>query len=588
FQYYTDDPANAATDGAGNMVLTVREADGSLDCYYGPCDYTSARLLSKHKAEFAYGRIESRILVPDGEPGLWPAFWSLGTDIDVVNWPQTGEIDFMEYVSRLPDEMFGTIHGPGYSGGQSFGSGPVFIDDDIYHEYAVEWQPDLIEFYLDGVLYHTATPADVAPNEWVFNDPVYLLLNVAIGGNFGGAISPALELPASMAVDYVRVYQGPDTAERFEATFVDSFEGWQQVEVPFSAFTRNADQPVGAPNDGLTLSEVWGYGFTLPDAGIPGGTTWIDLVQVERIPPPTALTIDTLADSGPGSLREALDLIAADGTITFDPSLAGGTIGLTSGQLVIDRSVTIDGSAAPGLAISGSNASRVFQVASGVTASINDITISDGAGAPQGGGILNYGTLNLTRVVVSGNTETSGAPASFELGGGGIYNGDGATLNLTDSTVSDNATVAQPGGGIYGFFNSTINITNSIVSGNVAGDGAGGLRSLGNTTVVDSTFSGNESTAWHGGAMFLTDGLVSISGSTIINNTAPAGTAGGLMVATFGGPVSVEIANNTIANNGTYNCQVEGNPALAVLTSLGGNTFSDASCNPIASDVINP
>jgi hypothetical protein len=570
------------------MVLTLREADGSLECYYGTCEYTSARLVSKHKAEFAYGRIESRILVPEGEAGLWPAFWSLGTDIDVVNWPQTGEIDFMEYVSRLPNEIFGTIHGPGYAGGQSYGNvydfgEPVY---NGYHIFTVEWEPDLITWYVDGIQYHTATPADVAPNPWVFNDPVYLLLNVAIGGNFGGTISPDLQLPQSMAVDYIRIYQGPDTAERFEATFVDSFEGWQQVEVPFSAFTRSADQPEGAPNDGLSLSEVWGYGFTLPDGGIPGGTTWIDVVQVEEIPPPTALTVTSLADSGEGSLREALELIAADGLITLDPSLASGTIALTSGQLVIDRSVTIDGSAAPGLTISGNNASRVFQVAAGVTASISDVTISDGAGAPQGGGILNFGTLNLTRVVVSNNTESSAGPADFQLGGGGIYNGDGATLNLVDSTVSGNATLGQPGGGIYGFFNSTINITNSTVSGNVAGDVAGGLRSLGNTNVVNSTFTGNVSTTWHGGAMFLTDGLVSISGSTIIDNTAPPGTAGGLMVATFGGAVSVEIADNIIANNGSYNCQVEGNPALAVLTSLGGNTFTDASCNPIGTDSI--
>ena len=278
FQYYTDDPANAATDGNGNMVLTVREADGSLECYYGPCDYTSARLITKHKAEFAYGRIESRILVPEGEDGLWPAFWSLGTDIDVVDWPQTGEIDFMEYVSRLPNEIFGTIHGPGYSGGQSFGNvydfgEPVYNN---YHTFTIEWQPDLIKWYVDGILFHTATPADVSPNEWVFNDPVFLLLNVAIGGNFGGAIDPNLELPQSMAVDYIRVYQGPDTAERFEATFVDNFSGWQQIEVPFTNFTRSAEQPAGAPNDGLTLNEVWGYGFTLPDGGLPTGTTWLD------------------------------------------------------------------------------------------------------------------------------------------------------------------------------------------------------------------------------------------------------------------------------------------------------------------------
>ena len=86
-QYYTDDPANAATDGDGNLVITLREADGSLECYYGTCEYTSARLLTQDRQEFAYGRIESRLLVPDGGDGLWPAFWSLGTDITRNPWP---------------------------------------------------------------------------------------------------------------------------------------------------------------------------------------------------------------------------------------------------------------------------------------------------------------------------------------------------------------------------------------------------------------------------------------------------------------------------------------------------------------------
>ncbi len=326
FQYYTDDPANASTDGSGNLVITLDEADGSLLCYYGECSYTSARLVTKHKAEFAYGRIEARIQVPDGEAGLWPAFWSLGTDIDVVDWPQTGEIDFMEYVSRLPNEIFGTIHGPGYAGGQSFGNvydfdGPVA---DQFHTFTIEWQPDRIDWFVDGIQYHSATPTDVAPNQWVFNDAVYLLLNMAIGGNFGGTISEDLTLPQSMKVDYVRVYQGPDTAERFEASFADDTEGWRLVEVPFDAFTRSADQPEGAPNDGLGLDEVWGYGFTLPDSGLPEGVTWFDQVRVKELPPPTELVVTSLANDGAGSLREAVARVATGGTVTFDPALAGG------------------------------------------------------------------------------------------------------------------------------------------------------------------------------------------------------------------------------------------------------------------------
>lgn len=157
--------------------------------------------------------------------------------------------------------------------------------------------------------------------------------------------------------------------------------------------------------------------------------------------------------------------------------------------------MTIDGSGAPGLTVSGSNASRVFQMAAGAVVNLNNLTVADGVGAPQGGGILNYGVLNLESVTVMNNTESSTGAADFQFGGGGIYNGDGATLNMNNSAVMNNSTLGQPGGGIYGFFNSSINITNSTVSGNVAGDVAGGLRTLGNVTVVNSTLSGNVSTA---------------------------------------------------------------------------------------------
>ena len=583
-QYYTDDPANAATDGNGNLVIRLDEADGSQECYYGPCQYESARLLTQNKAEFAYGRIESRLKVPTGGDGLWPAFWSLGTDITYNPWPGAGEIDIMEYVSRIPNEIFGTIHGPGYNGGGSFGDIYDFGQrvDLEYHTYSVEWEPNLITWYVDGIQYHQAEPADV-PGPWVFEKPFFLLLNFAIGGNFGGAVDPANIYPQEYLVDYVRVYQGPDTAERFETTFVDSVAGWQEISIPITDFTRSADQPAGAPNDGLGLNEVWGYSFELPYP--VAGNYQIDLVRRVPIPPPTALTVSNLDDSGPSSLREALTLIADGGTISFDPSLAGGTIALTSGQLAIDRGVTIDGSGAPGLTVSGDNASRVFQIAAGATVSMNDLIIADGVGSPQGGGILNFGVLNLDTVTVTNNTESGGGAADFQLGGGGIYNGDGATLNLTNSAVTNNSTLGQPGGGIYGFFNSTINVTNSTVSGNVAGDVAGGLRTLGNATIVNSTISGNTSTAWHGGAMFSTDGVVTIVNSTIVGNNAPGGTAGGLMVATFGAPVDVTIQNSIIADNGTYNCQIEGG-AAAVLTSLGNNVSTDGSCSPIGSDII--
>ena len=575
-QYYTDSTDNAAHDGQGNLVLTLREADGSIDCYYGPCDYTSARLLSWRKAEFAYGRIESRLLVPQGT-GIWPAFWSLGTDIDYNPWPAAGEIDFMEFVGREPNEIFGTIHGPGYAGGESFG-GTYNFDTGVfeeYHTFTVEWEPNLITWYVDGIQYHQATPADVAPNPWVFEKPFFLLINLAIGGNFGGPVGEDFNAPQSYALDYVRVYQGPDTAERFEATFVDDMDGWKKVSVPVSDFERSADQPDGAPDDGLGLDEVWGYGFDLPAAA---GTYLFDAVETVPVPPPSSLTVTTTADAGPGSLRDALSRLADGGTITFDAALAGQTIGLTSGQLVVPRDLTIDASAAAGVVVSGGSNSRVFEVVPGVDVTINDLVISDGVAGPRGGGVLNHGTLTMNRVKVTNNIENSAGPANFEFGGGGIYNGDSATLNLVDSEVSDNTSTNHPGGGVYGFFNSTVNITRSTVSGNLSGDVAGGVRSLGNTTVSNSTFSGNTSTVWHGGGIFHTDGQLNVDHATFTGNIAPAGTASGIVVATFGAPAAMTLTNSIMeGNNGAFGCATEGG-ALATITSGGGNIDNDGSC----------
>lgn len=582
-QYYTDDAANAATDGDGNMVLTVREADGSLQCYYGPCEYTSARLISLDKAEFAYGRIESRIQVPEGA-GIWPAFWSLGTDIDRVGWPQTGEIDIMEFVGRLPDEIFGTIHGPGYAGGQSLGNvydfgAPVPAEA---HTYTVEWEPDLIRWYVDGILYHTATPADVAPNEWVFNDPVYLLLNVAMGGNFGGAVADDFNAPQSMKVDYVRVYQGPDTAERFESSFTDDFVGWQEVTVPLAGFERSATQPAGAPDDGLTLTDVWGYGFSLPN-GLGGGTTLIDRVRLEPFPPPTELVVTSSADAGDGTLRDAVDRIATGGTITFDPALAGATVPL-SGPIAPPTSVTIDASGAPGLTLDGGGADRVLVVDPGVSVRVVELGLANGYGYQLGGCVLNNGDLTLDRSTVSGCVMTTDA-GDFWQGGGGVYTGEGATLHLVDSVVTGNSS-GHDGGGVYGFLGSTTVVERSTISDNVAANVGGGLRLLGDATVTGSTISANVSTAWHGGALFLTDGVLDVVDSSITGNSAPGNAA--IFVGTFGdGSATMNIVGSEVTANDLYACFLAPFGAGAVaINSLGGNVFQDDSCGPVAGDIV--
>jgi len=211
-QYYTEDAANASLDGQGNLLITARKADGAIDCYYGRCRYTSARLLTVSRFDFTYGRVEARIKVPAGA-GMWPAFWMLGTNIDTVAWPGCGEIDVMEHVGRLPNRIFPTIHGPGYSGDHAFGKTldlPVPVADE-FHVYALEWAKDHLSWTIDGQPYHQATPGDVAPNEWAFNHPFFPLLNVAVGGTFGGPVGPDTRFPQSMSVDYVRVYSGADS-----------------------------------------------------------------------------------------------------------------------------------------------------------------------------------------------------------------------------------------------------------------------------------------------------------------------------------------------------------------------------------------
>jgi beta-glucanase (GH16 family) len=576
-EYYTDDPANASTDGRGNLVITARAADGSLACYYGPCRYTSARLKTQGKLEVGYGRVEARIRLPRGA-GLWPAFWSMGTDLGEVGWPQAGEIDIMEWIGRQPDRVFGTIHGPGYSGGASFGGTRQFGRDiaDETHVFAVEREPGEIRWYVDGILYHRATPADVAPDQWVFDHPFFLLLNLAVGGNFGGAVGADVAFPQSMAVDYIRVFGAEDTAERFEAPFVDNTVGWRRVTVPFSSFQRSAHQPHGAPNDGFGRDQVWGYGFVLPEGGTRSGHLWLSRVDLD---PARNVTIHSTADSGPGSLRQVLAALAPGGTVSFAPTLAGKTILLTSGSLVLSKNVTIDAAAAPGLILNGNNANRVLIVNAGAHVLVRSLTIAEGFGFDLAGGILNNGDLTLDHVTVRDN-RVGAVTNEFWKGGGGIYSGDSSRLVLVDSTVSGNTTQLTDGGGVYAFFNASVTIERSTIAGNTAANVGGGLRSLGNVTLTNSTLSGNTSVAWYGGAIFHTDGVLQINYSTIAGNVAPPSAPAAVFVGTFtAANATLRLKSSIVADN-TAGCFAGFfGPGTVVLASDGNNVGSDGSCN---------
>jgi len=211
-QYYTGDIKNAFHNGAGSLVIKAIKEDLplSLKCWYGQCGYTSARLITKGKFDRRYGKFEARIKIPRGQ-GMWAAFWMLGSNIETVGWAQCGEIDVMENIGREPRAIHGTIHGPGYSGANGIGAPynlngtPVFADD--FHVYAAEWTENKIKFYVDGNLYKTLTPKDLpAGKAWVYDHPFFLILNLAIGGNWGGAPDGTTAFPQEMLIDYVRVY----------------------------------------------------------------------------------------------------------------------------------------------------------------------------------------------------------------------------------------------------------------------------------------------------------------------------------------------------------------------------------------------
>ncbi|HZU12975.1 MAG TPA: family 16 glycosylhydrolase [Chloroflexota bacterium] len=283
-EYYTSSTDNAALDGQGNLLITVRKADPSqnLSCWYGDCQYTSARLLTEGNVAFGYGRIEARIKIPSGA-GYWPAFWLLGTNINQVGWPQCGETDIMENVGRLPTTLYGTLHGPGYEGAGYGGSydSPAPLAAD-YHVYAVDWTPNQVSWSIDGQTYFTAKRSSV-PGQWVFSHPMFVILNVAVGGDFGQAVDPSTVFPQSMAVDYVRYSTAPDTAQRFTAAFTDKKAGWQHVTIPLSSFKPAGAQPSGAPRDArLKLGAVWGYEFIAP-AGLSAMTV-ADLHVARKLP----------------------------------------------------------------------------------------------------------------------------------------------------------------------------------------------------------------------------------------------------------------------------------------------------------------
>jgi beta-glucanase (GH16 family) len=194
-QYYTNRSDNAVCIN-GNLKITLKKEN------FSGSNYTSARLLTKDKFAFKYGKVEARAKLPVGR-GTWPAIWSLGSNIGTVSWPACGEIDIMEHIGNDLNKIFGTLHYTGRSGGNANGNSRIISNATTeFHLYTLEWDANFIKIYVDNDLFHTVQNTASLP----FNQDFFLIMNVAMGGNFGGTVDPNF-VESSMEVDYIRVYQ---------------------------------------------------------------------------------------------------------------------------------------------------------------------------------------------------------------------------------------------------------------------------------------------------------------------------------------------------------------------------------------------
>jgi beta-glucanase (GH16 family) len=203
-QEYTNGSNADVTDG--KLIITAEKVNENTTVG----SYTSSRIISRNKKSFTYGRMEIRARLPSGR-GIWPAIWMLGSNISSVGWPRCGEIDIMEYVGYIPDVVHATIHTEsGYGGNGSGTSIPLATCEEAFHNYGIIWTERYIKFYIDDPsnITYTFQPLIKSESNWPFNKPAFFILNIAVGGNWGGVqgIDNSI-FPQTMEIDYIRVYQ---------------------------------------------------------------------------------------------------------------------------------------------------------------------------------------------------------------------------------------------------------------------------------------------------------------------------------------------------------------------------------------------
>ena len=200
-EFYTDEEKNARTEDGKLIITATKSSSGKFE---------SARITTQGKKVFKYGRMDIRAKLPIGQ-GIWPAIWMLGADINEVGWPACGEIDIMEYLGHQPNIAYGTAHwGPQGRGYSTYSTGEqrrATSYADNFHVFTLVWEENRMDWYIDETKFHTITPSDMRGEQYRFNNDFFLILNVAVGGNWPGTPDGTTVFPQTMEVDYIRVFQ---------------------------------------------------------------------------------------------------------------------------------------------------------------------------------------------------------------------------------------------------------------------------------------------------------------------------------------------------------------------------------------------
>ncbi|MDB5273591.1 MAG: glycoside hydrolase family 16 [Chitinophagaceae bacterium] len=254
-EYYRRE--NASVED-GKLVITARHEN------YGGAQYTSARMKTQGKKYWKYGKIEARIAMPAFQ-GIWPAFWMLGENISSVGWPNCGEIDIMEHIND-GGNVHGTIHWLDNTGNHAQYTGSTSTSVTSYHTYAVEWDASAIRWYVDGVKYHEANIANSINGTSELHENFFILLNLAVGGDWPGSSVNNSGMPAKMYVDYVRVYKQGSAPAAIATVYKDCDFGGSAVGLPAGDYNLSALQAHGVKNDDISSFHLQsGYEMVLYD-----------------------------------------------------------------------------------------------------------------------------------------------------------------------------------------------------------------------------------------------------------------------------------------------------------------------------------